>query len=412
MDRRGFLRLGLFGAGAAVVAPRMLGSVLPKAWGADGPYGPLQAADANGIALPVGFSSRVVGRSGQTIPGTSFVWHTAPDGGACFAVGDGGWVYASNSEVGSGGGGVGVLRFSSDGSIASAYRVLSGTNRNCAGGPTPWGTWLSCEEIGTGQVWECDPLGVKAAVARPAMGRFNHEAAAVDPAGRCVYLTEDQSDGRLYRFRPSAWPDLAAGTLEVATVSSSTVTWAAVPDPAATTTATRYQVAGSTAFNGGEGAWYANGRVWLTTKGDNRVWELDVAAHPQTIRVIYDDNTSPNPVLTGVDNIVGSVSGDLFVAEDPGNLELVLIEPNGATSAFLRVLNQTGSELTGPAFDPSGTRLYFSSQRGPTGSGSGITYEVTGPFRTSPPPTTIASSTTTTTAPATTTTKLKGRKPR
>jgi secreted PhoX family phosphatase len=139
--------------------------------------------------------------------------------------------------------------------------------------------------------------------------------------------------------------------------------------------------------------------------------------------VIYDDDTSPNPVLTGVDNIVGSASGDLFVAEDGGNMELVVIEPGGATSVFLRVVNQTGSELTGPAFDPSGTRLYFSSQRGPTGTGSGVTYEVTGPFRTSPPPTTTTTSapattttvapTTTSTVPATTTTtKRKGPKPR
>jgi len=257
------------------------------------------------------------------------------------------------------------------------------------------------------------------------MGRFNHEAAAVDPGGRYVYLTEDQPDGRLYRFHPSVWPDLATGTLEVAAVSGSTVGWSTVPDPSGAGTATRYQVATSTAFNGGEGAWYANGKVWFTTKGDNRVWELNVAAEPQTISVIYDDNTSPNPMLTGVDNIVGSVSGDLFIAEDPGNLELVILEPNGATSAFLRVLNQAGSELTGPAFDPSGTRLYFSSQRGPTGTGSGITYEVQGPFRTSSLPTTSTTSSTTsstpstapppttTTVPATTaTTRRKGPKPR
>lgn len=384
MDRRSFVRLGLMGAGAAVVAPRMLGSALRNAWGADGPYGPLRAADANGIELPARFSSRVVGCSGQAIAGTSYIWHSAPDGGACFPVADGGWVYASNSELGSGGGGVGVLRFGASGSITGAYRILGGTSRNCSGGATPWGTWLSCEEIGTGQVWECDPMGVTPAVVRPAMGRFNHEAAAVDPDRRCVYLTEDHADGRLYRFQPSSWPDLAAGTLEVASVSGSTVTWSPVPDPAGTSTATRDQAAGSTAFNGGEGAWYASGKLWFTTKGDNRVWEIDLVADPQTIRVIYDDNTSPNPVLTGVDNIVGSTSDDLFVAEDGGNLELVIIEPNGATSAFLRVLNQTGSELAGPAFDPSGTRLYFSSQRGPTGSGSGVTYEVTGPFRSSP----------------------------
>ena len=414
MDRRSFLRLGLLGAGSAVLAPRLLGSALPRAWAADGPYGPLQLADANGIQLPAGFTSRVVARSGQAVGG-GYVWHAAPDGGACFSVPGGGWVYACNSELGSGAGGVGVLRFNPDASVAGAYRVLSGTNRNCAGGATPWGTWLTCEEVADGQVWECDPMGVMTGVARPALGRFNHEAAGVDPVGQAVYLTEDQPDGRLYRFRPATWPDLGAGTLEVATVSGSSVTWSPVPDPDGSPTATRYQVAASTPFNGGEGAWCANGKVWFTTKGDNRVWELDVRSTPQAIRVIYDDNTSPNPVLTGVDNIVGAASGDLYVAEDGGNLELVVVEPGGATSAFLRVVNQAGSELTGPAFDPSGTRLYFSSQRGPTGAGSGVTYEVTGPFRTSPVPsttTTVAPTTTSTVPATTTTTKRKGPKPR
>ena len=355
MDRRSFLRLGLMGAGSAVLAPRLLGSSLPRAWAAEGPYGALQTGDGNGIQLPTGFTSRIVARSGQTVAGTSYVWHAAPDGGACFPAAGGGWVYACNSELGAGAGGVGVLQFAPDTTITAAYRVLDGTNRNCAGGATPWGTWLSCEEVADGRVWECDPMGIAPASVRPAMGRFNHEAAAVDPIGRAVYLTEDQPDGRLYRFVPTAWPDLGAGALEVAAVSGSTVTWSLVPDPEGSPTATRYQVAASTPFNGGEGAWYASGKLWFTTKGDNRVWELDVRSTPQTIRVIYDDSTSPNPILTGVDNIVGSASGDLLVAEDGGNLELVLVEPGGATSAFLRVLNQAGSELTGPAFDPSGS---------------------------------------------------------
>jgi hypothetical protein len=72
-------------------------------------------------------------------------------------------------------------------------------------------------------------------------------------------------------------------------------------------------------------------------------------------------------------------SGDVIVAEDGGDLQLVLITPDRVVAPLLQVVGHEGSELAGPAFDPSGNRLYFSSQRG--GRGPGITYEVTGPFR-------------------------------
>ncbi len=134
------------------------GRGLPGAVPGNSPYGPLQSADANGIMLPSGFTSRVIARSTQTVSGTSYTWHRAPDGGACFANGTG-WIYVSNAEVGSGGGGVSAVKFNSNANIIGAYSILSGTNRNCAGGTTPWNTWLSCEETSTGYVYETDPWG-------------------------------------------------------------------------------------------------------------------------------------------------------------------------------------------------------------------------------------------------------------
>jgi secreted PhoX family phosphatase len=384
VERRSLLRAAVLGGtsaalggtlwrGAAYAAPAQPGT---------GPYGALGAPDANGIRLPGGFTSRVIARSGQRVGSTSYTWHDAPDGGACYADGTG-WIYVSNSEINPSGG-ASAVKFSSTGAITGAYRILSNTRTNCAGGKTPWNTWLSCEEVDRGYVYETDPWGVKAAVRRDAMGRFKHEAAAADPVRKVVYLTEDVTDGCFYRFRPTTWGDLSSGTLEVLVAGSGTsgpVTWARVPDPTGAT-ATRNQVSGAKRFNGGEGCYYADDTCWFTTKGDNRVWQYNAAA--QTIELAYDDSlvTSGTAPLTGVDNVTGSASGDLFVAEDGGTMEICVITPTDVVAPFLRVEGQSGSEITGPAFSPDGTRLYFSSQRGTSGSSSGgITYEVRGPFR-------------------------------
>lgn len=344
--------------------------------------GPLGDPDANGVRVPAGFTARILAQARQPVAGTAYDWHTAPDGGATFMTEDGGWIYVCNAEVPIIGG-VGAIRFDADGEIVDAYRILDGTNINCAGGKTPWHTWFSCEETASGRVFECDPWGEHAGVARPALGVFKHEAAVVDPERGHVYLSEDESDGCFYRFVPDGTtplgrPNLEAGTLEVAVVDASGgVTWEAVPDPQVSTgtTPTRMQVPTSTVFRGGEGLWYHEGVVYLSTKGDNRVWAYDVEA--EAIEVLYDGGAMAEPPLRGVDNLTVSCCGDVLVAEDGGTMQIVAILPSGDTIPLMQIVGHEGSEVTGPAFDPSGTRLYFSSQRG--GSG-GITYEITGPF--------------------------------
>ncbi len=377
--------LGL-AAGAATIAATV--TALP-AWAkglhvTDGPYGPLQGPDGLGLMLPAGFESREIARYDHRVGPSQYKWHLFPDGGATFPVEGGGWVYVSNSEAPAGSGGAGAVRFDARGDIVDAYPVLRGTTANCAGGATPWGTWLSCEEHAEGRVWECDPAGERDARPLPALGVFVHEAAAIDSDLGHVYLTEDEADGRFYRFTPDSSADLRSGLLEVARVDGrGRVTWLALPDPAARDAPTRTQVPASTPFLGGEGIWYRSGVVYFVTKLDNRIWTYTTS--DETVSVLYEpDLVGDPPVLTGPDNLVMSSFGDLVVSEDQSaEQELVMITAEGEIAPILRLTAQEGSEIAGPAFSPDGRRLYFSSQRG--GGGGGITYEVRGPFRRAAP---------------------------
>jgi secreted PhoX family phosphatase len=376
----GFMGLGAFLGNALLPSPLKAASLSLSLAARE----ELLPPDQNGVRLPAGFVSRIVARSGQML--FDYKWHAAPDGGATFATLDGGWIYVSNSELDHQTGGVGVLRFDTQGEMVDAYSILNHTNRNCAGGHTPWQTWLSCEETDKGQVWECDPFGRKAAQVRSALGVFRHEAVAVDTRNMQLYLTEDQPDGCLYRYTARSFdtggnPNLDDGFLEVAEVvesSTGTVHWHTLPDPLATATPTRKQVANSARFNGGEGIWYHQGIVYFTTKGDNRVWAYTVQQH--RLSVVYNAALYLQPVLTGVDNIITNTAGDLLVAEDGGDMQIVVLS-TGKVLPLLQVVGHNRSEIAGPAFSPDGSRLYFSSQRGKTGRvEDGITFEITGPF--------------------------------
>ena len=426
MRRREFLKTSLAAAGAVALGPSFWQRVFAApAQPGNGPYGPLQEADANGLMLPEDFTSRIVARSGLPVAGTLYPWPIWPDGAFTFPTDEGGWIHVVNSEAPLPAdipvasdlqriGGASAIRFNASGKIVDAYRVLGGTRSNCAGGATPWGTWLSCEEFddsvrggstaSAGNVWECDPTGYAAPIKRTALGTFKHEAVAIElgPELLRAYMTEDLPDGRFYRFTSSSLTgtgaDLEAGTLEAAEIveqpgGSWTVTWHAIADPTASATSTRYQAPATSPFNGGEGCFFDAGIVYFTTKGDNRVWRYDVES--QKLDLLYDAADFADPILTGVDNVNVSRSGDIYVAEDGGNMEIYVITSD--TNELAPVVRATGvqhgienplpgdlsqipteSEISGLSFSPDGTRLYFNSQRAYV---LGVTYEVRGPFR-------------------------------
>ncbi len=413
--------------------PPTVARELPLKAGPLANIGELVDSGVDGILIPAGFSLRLVAIAGRQPVSSAFgyLWHPLPDGGAVFPVGDGGWVYVSNSEFLPGG--VGALRFGADGEMLDAYPILRNTRINCAGGATPWGTWLSCEEVDDGQVYECDPLGSpRQAQSHPAMGLFKHEAAAVDMATSTVFMTEDEGDGRLYRFvsagRVSAVNggeglDLDNGQLQVLEVSGfengaymedleaareiHRVRWVDVQSPDQPQKRVREGILNSTGvgapgtrFKGGEGIWiqfwpegaqetvsgYAHplrAVVFFACKGDNRVYALDV--DNDLIEVVFDNaqlEATGEAGFDDVDNLVISPAGDVVVAEDGDAMRLMVMVPNQPAKILLQVPGG-GSELTGPAFTPDGSRLYFSSQRAPSGLTGllplGRTYELTVP---------------------------------
>lgn len=411
LGRRDLLRHGA----AAAVAGAMPFVVTRRARALG--FGEL-VADPNGVLdLPPGFSYSIVESAGETMT-DGYLVPSRPDGMAAFPGPDGTVILMRNHELdadsGSGAYGLlpvpaeaydatrygGVTRLVLDGatfSRVSSNLVLTGTSRNCAGGPSPWG-WLSCEEStlpGHGYVFLCatDATSVRPPERILGYGRLYHEAVAIEPGTNAAYLTEDRGDGCLYRFLPDdpAAPFVGKlqalgveGRPQLSTASglargeSLPVVWFDVGDPDSVTDTLRYRAvdAGAATFYRGEGIAESGGVIYVAaTFGGNTGYGQIFALRPTrdggTLTVLGD---SPGPdVLNGPDNVTVAPWGDVVVAED-GTDAYRYLRGLTAGGVVYDIARTSRGELAGVCFSPDGRALFANIQD------AGLTLVLTGPF--------------------------------
>lgn len=453
LTRRDLLRTGALGivvAGSveAIAAP-VAAAQTRRAAG----YGALVEDPAGLLALPKGFSYQVVAQAGVTTLESGQPTPGDPDGTACFRDGRGS-VLVNNHEIGGdepyrvpalpgltydpgAGGGTTNILVDQSGKRMREYVSLAGTHNNCAGGHTPWGTWLTCEETEQraggvfqkdhGYVFEVDPFDRVAnqdPVALEFLGRYSHEAVAVDPDNSTIYLTEDASgpNGLYFRWTPphgfrgrkgalrqvQLTEGGQAGRLQamscfkggkhIEDLSEATqpgtryrVKWVDVPDRLAKDASVRKQFAAGEVTHSRklEGAYWGDGGAYFvasyarTSDGsvhehDGQVWFYDPRSETVELKTIFGVNPDPDADTNydGPDNITVSPYGGLILAEDGEGLShLVGVTDRGAAYALARnELND--SEFAGPAFSQDG-RFLFANIQSP-----GYVFAITGPWET------------------------------
>ncbi|MHB1327482.1 MAG: alkaline phosphatase PhoX [Gemmatimonadales bacterium] len=319
--------------------------------------------------------------------------------------------------------------------VVDEFVSLAGTRVNCAGGPTPWGSWLSCEENCAGSTQGFDrPHGyvfeVPAAATEPvepialrAMGRFVHEAVAVDPATGIVYETEDawydperadRPGSGFYRFIPKVAGQLAeGGRLQILAVQDRPryltargqtagmtlpVSWVDIeaPDPDAAetdpTTVFREGLSkGAAIFARLEGAWYGDGGIYLvsTNGGDALAGQVffyrPKSGNDGELTLVFE---SPNKeVLNGPDNICTTPRGGLIICEDAsGDHYLRGLDRSGRIIDLARQSVRAGElpprEFAGVCFSTDGEVLFFNIQGDTSSRGKrpSVTYALWGPW--------------------------------
>lgn len=314
--------------------------------------------------------------------------------------------------------------------VERSFMSLAGTANNCAGGVTPWGSWVTCEEteltagpsagVDHGYCFEvpASATGLIEPVPLRAMGRFRHEAIAVDPASGAVYQTEDKRGTALfYRYLPDHPGELARGGrlqalavrgrpgLDLRNLSASAdnlrpgewveVEWIDMEEVDAPNAdlAERGHAAGAARFTRGEGLWWGQGECYFTCTdggpaGIGQIWRYQPSPHEgqpgeraQPGRLQLFVESGDDRIMEYCDNLCVAPWGDLIVAEDgPRDQYIRGVTPSGEVYTIGRNAftgpDGEKSEICGPCFSPDGSTLFFNIQRHP-----GRTFAVRGPWR-------------------------------